>query len=1028
MAANIPSITFPYNQPDNFSLVGSGNIIRFTYYKTNVNQPPQVQWSADISGYIFPSGTGYTGAIGSRNAYFPPELSWHQFNNTEYFSLKSFNLSEDTHAHIITVDYEIGPGSGVTNYPFNFGINWKFYYTAFGLIDGGIYNFTMKNQIPLITQDPLSANKQLGESITFTVVAESYTPMTYQWQKDGVNIVGATSDTYTIPVIGVGDLSHNYRVIVTNDIGGAISAQARLRTGSGPFIYTNPASATKFTGDTYTFSVVATGSGNLSYQWYKDGTEITGATSDRYYIQSIQVSDMGVYKVEVSDLTGSNFSDEANLLVNNRQRYQDSNYYVSGYFPSGVFNHIDSGIPVPLGIDSNFWPSGFFDTIYRADAKDVVITDASGNLLPREITYYNKVQKKLSLWFKTGSVTPSGLNPFYVQWGGSGVIVQNDPNTWKNNYSGGFDHRFVCHFDNNLTDSVNGNNGYGWRNQWSWLSPNLIEWVDHTQNDDLIFINEMPRPPAKFTQGILLNDWYAISWVDPRPEYVHPGLGYIRVDNDPNLSFGDGNTDQPLTIRAWINNLGMSFNHTYWEDFPIVNKGHWSHMGEYYFGTIGKHLALLTFDSSPETGLDWAQQGVQTTGTLTGSGIEGHYAATYTGTSGVYKLYINGTDLETESLNGTHGYGIYKATNHWVDTPVPSGVDYDLGGISTGYMEDRYILRDGSMEIGRYNMLDFPSMRYRHAFNTIFDEFIMLGGALTPDQMAMQHRIENDINSHASTAFTTSSGVSWGATPYIPPSASGAPTIMLNPTDLTVSLGTDAQFYGNAVGPGTINYQWYKGSDQLLGENKYYLYIPRATTSNIGDYHFVAYNSWGMTQSTSARLNVTTNSGIINPSGEINPGNSGVIPSGTVSSGVIMPPDYVYVSSGVIMPPGYVYASGNYKFIDKNFTGTYPSQATEIYNMNLGNLFYSDEKADKFLFGNVSDQERDFILFVGGLNLEILPNAKLSLYNSGDWESMVNFHLKPNTMQLVQIKYDVPENPDLGYGTLQILVAEKLNV
>lgn len=985
------SVSFPSNPSGAFSLIGSGNKIKINL--TNVGRGPwdQIRWHACL-GYS--SGVISSGYIGTQgNVDYALDPIWSNVGQ-ELFEIKDY-ISVYNGSRNYDLIYTLGAPSGVS-FPFTFTLSFNIYdQHNESTTNVGPYTIVMQNQIPHILQDPISANKQLGESVTFTVVAESDTPMTYQWQKDGVNIVGATSDTYTIPVIGVGDLSHNYRVIVSNDIGGAVSAQARLQTGSGPFIYTNPISATKFTGDQYAFKVVAIGSGDLSYQWFKDGTSISGAITDTYNIQSIQVSDMGVYKVEVSDLTGANFSDEANLWVNNRQRYQDSNYYVSGYFPSGVFNHVDSGVPIPLGIDSSFWPNGFFDTIYRADAKDVVITDASGNLLPREITYYNKDEQKLLLWFKSGRVTPSGLNPFYVQWGGSGVVVQNDRNTWKGNYSGGFDHAFVCHFDNNLKDSVIGNNAYGWKDHQAFvIGENIVEYA-----------------PGKFIQGGSLNNWDSMTPGDPYA--IHPGLGYYRVNNKTNLSFGDGTNDQPMTIRSWLTNNNGSFDSNYWDDFVIVNKGHWSHMGEYYFGTVGKHLALLTFDSRSETGLDWAQQGVQTTGTLIGSGVEAHYAATYTGTSGVYKIYINGESLETESLNGTHGSGTYIATNHYNTALQPNNTGY-LDNVWL-WPEEPYIYQSADLEIGRYSILDYLNFRYHYDINTVFDELMIIRGALTSDQMAMQHRIENDINTHASTAFVTSSGLTWGATPYIPPSPSDAPTIMLNPTDLTVSLGTDAQFYGNAVGPGTINYQWYKGSDQLLGENKYYLYIPRATTSNIGDYHFVAYNSWGMTQSTSARLNVTTNSGIINPSGEINPGNSGTIPSGSIPS-------------GVILPSGYVYSSGNYKFIDKNFTGVYPSQAVEIYNMNLGNLFYDDEKADKFLFGNTSQVERDFILFIGGLNLEILPNAKLSLGNTGDWNSSVNFHLKPDTTQLVQLKYDVPDNPDLGYGTLQILVAEKLNV
>jgi hypothetical protein len=61
---------------------------------------------------------------------------------------------------------------------------------------------------------------------------------------------------------------------------------------------------------------------------------------------------------------------------------------------------------------------------------------------------------------------------------------------------------------------------------------------------------------------------------------------------------------------------------------------------------------------------------------------------------------------------------------------------------------------------------------------------------------------------------------------------------------------------------------------------------------------------------------------------------------------------------------------------------------------------------------------------VGGLNSGILPNFSLAL-NDGDWGNSVQFNIKYNELQLIKIKFEVEDNPDLGYGTVQILVAEK---
>ncbi len=69
-----------------------------------------------------------------------------------------------------------------------------------------------------ITSQPAQHTTVVGKNATFTVVAEvgaGYPPLSYQWQKSGTNIAGATSATYTIANVQVSDAA-TYRVIVTN--------------------------------------------------------------------------------------------------------------------------------------------------------------------------------------------------------------------------------------------------------------------------------------------------------------------------------------------------------------------------------------------------------------------------------------------------------------------------------------------------------------------------------------------------------------------------------------------------------------------------------------------------------------------------------------------------------------------------------------------------------------------------------------------------------------------------------------------
>lgn len=93
------------------------------------------------------------------------------------------------------------------------------------------------------------------------------------------------------------------------------SSSSSSSSSSAPTITTQPASQSVSVGSSVTFSVVATGTGTLSYQWRKDGSSISSATSSSYTIASVATSDAGSYDVVVTDSVGSTTSSAATLTV-----------------------------------------------------------------------------------------------------------------------------------------------------------------------------------------------------------------------------------------------------------------------------------------------------------------------------------------------------------------------------------------------------------------------------------------------------------------------------------------------------------------------------------------------------------------------------------------------------------------------------------------------------------------------------------------------------------------------------------------
>ncbi|MDD5453466.1 MAG: immunoglobulin domain-containing protein [Candidatus Bipolaricaulis sp.] len=86
--------------------------------------------------------------------------------------------------------------------------------------------------------------------------------------------------------------------------------------GTPPTISTPPTAQTACVGGKVTFSVTAAGTAPLSYQWRKDGTAISGATTATYTIGSVAAGDAGSYTVVVTNAAGSITSAAAVLTVN----------------------------------------------------------------------------------------------------------------------------------------------------------------------------------------------------------------------------------------------------------------------------------------------------------------------------------------------------------------------------------------------------------------------------------------------------------------------------------------------------------------------------------------------------------------------------------------------------------------------------------------------------------------------------------------------------------------------------------------
>ena len=106
------------------------------------------------------------------------------------------------------------------------------YYLAIG--SAALFRVQFTASTPTITAQPQDQTVVQGQSATFGVAASGSPTLTYQWQRNQVNINGATSPTYTTPATNASDNGDKFRCIVTNPFGTATSNEVTLTVQPPP--------------------------------------------------------------------------------------------------------------------------------------------------------------------------------------------------------------------------------------------------------------------------------------------------------------------------------------------------------------------------------------------------------------------------------------------------------------------------------------------------------------------------------------------------------------------------------------------------------------------------------------------------------------------------------------------------------------------------------------------------------------------------------------------------------------------------
>ena len=293
-------------------------------------------------------------------------------------------------------------------------------------------------EAPVITTQPATQTfcNNSTTSATFSVAASGGGTITYQWKKNGAAILNATSSSYTANSLTLSDTANAYSVTVTNAGGAVTSDNAYVKY----VITSHPANQYIATGTTASFTVKA--SSATGFQWYKDGTAISGATSPTYSIPSVTKSISGTtYYAVVTYASGTCQSNAATLTVEDLPvitTQPQAQFLCSSSVTTATFNVAASAasalsyqwyknnVAVPGATTVNYNPSGltFADTL---NTYKVTVTSGVGSITSNSVGLkYVILTQPSSLYLATGStasfsVITSSATAFQWQKGGTAI-------------------------------------------------------------------------------------------------------------------------------------------------------------------------------------------------------------------------------------------------------------------------------------------------------------------------------------------------------------------------------------------------------------------------------------------------------------------------------------------------------------------------------------------------------------------------------------------------------------------------------
>ncbi len=323
-----------------FQVAANGRALSCKWQKDGVDIPSATGWSYSKSAATLADAGAYTavvsnegGSVTSNVAQLkvlpvpPPTITGHPYDVTV---VQGARLSLSSYADGRNVKLQWRKD----NVPIAGATSSSLEIVAATFADAGVYTMAATNDAgvavsnpakvtvtpaepPRITYSPSSVTAVLGGSVSFHVGVTGSYPLSYQWYRDGQPLPGGTWDSLSVYSIAAGD-EGAYSVTVRNAAGEVASEPVQLRVVSPPLNRTLRA----FGGEVRLGESIQISSsyssflgGPRTFQWYRNGTPIAGATAESFTIAKATLADAGDYLFTVTNSSGMSSSTPARVSV-----------------------------------------------------------------------------------------------------------------------------------------------------------------------------------------------------------------------------------------------------------------------------------------------------------------------------------------------------------------------------------------------------------------------------------------------------------------------------------------------------------------------------------------------------------------------------------------------------------------------------------------------------------------------------------------------------------------------------------------